>query len=166
MSLPCLLLSKRLTPPKDNLCGGRVRRLPQTDANIYPIVHRGWKLHRRRQRLGVYGSVSLIPRSCLFHTLRISRYQKRRRAATKPDSENAPTYTYHFVGYSSLYPFYCFPSRVRMRLSQFVILSPWQQKGHGCTSYLHAASPLRDAKLEHQRNSTERSTNWSASGQT
>ena len=24
--------------------------------------------------------------------------------------------TYHFAGYSSLYPFYCFPERIRLRL--------------------------------------------------
>ncbi|KAL6308026.1 histone acetyltransferase type B catalytic subunit [Sparassis latifolia] len=44
--------------------------------------------------------------------------------------------TYHFVGYSTLYPFYCFPERVRMRLSQFVILPPYQQEGHGSALYM------------------------------
>jgi len=24
--------------------------------------------------------------------------------------------TYHFAGYTSLYPFYCFPERIRLRL--------------------------------------------------
>jgi histone acetyltransferase 1 len=43
--------------------------------------------------------------------------------------------TYHFVGYSSLYPFYCFPERVRMRLSQFIILPPYQRYGHGSELY-------------------------------
>lgn len=61
------------------------------------------------------------------------------------------TATYHFVGYSSLYNFYCFPEKVRLRLrwaniflshvahstglcttSQFVILPPYQRQGHGC----------------------------------
>ncbi|KIP10311.1 hypothetical protein PHLGIDRAFT_65891 [Phlebiopsis gigantea 11061_1 CR5-6] len=51
-------------------------------------------------------------------------------------SEDKPSeFTYHFVGYSSLYPFYCFPEKVRMRLSQFVILPPWQAKGHGAALY-------------------------------
>ncbi|KAI5831336.1 histone acetyltransferase type B [Schizophyllum commune Tattone D] len=43
--------------------------------------------------------------------------------------------TYHFVGYSSLYPFYCYPERVRMRLSQFVILPPYQRHAHGSELY-------------------------------
>jgi len=61
--------------------------------------------------------------------------------------------TYHFVGYSSLYPFYCFPEKVRLRLrlvilfhplvhdaycwygSQFVILPPYQRGGHGSELY-------------------------------
>jgi hypothetical protein len=38
------------------------------------------------------------------------RYEKRKRRTT-PVTE-----TYHFVGYSSLYPFYCFPDKVRLRL--------------------------------------------------
>jgi histone acetyltransferase 1 len=38
------------------------------------------------------------------------RYEKRKRRTT-PVTE-----TYHFLGYSSLYPFYCFPDKVRLRL--------------------------------------------------
>jgi histone acetyltransferase 1 len=71
-------------------------------------------------------------------------YEKRKRRTT-PVTE-----TYHFVGYSSLYPFYCFPDKVRFRLrsvspysfhllappntlpSQFVIVPPYQHQGHGC----------------------------------
>ncbi|KAF9228710.1 histone acetyltransferase type B catalytic subunit [Gyrodon lividus] len=45
------------------------------------------------------------------------------------------TATYHFMGYSSLYNFYCFPENVRMRLSQFVILPPYQRQGHGSELY-------------------------------
>ncbi|KAG8217275.1 acyl-CoA N-acyltransferase [Butyriboletus roseoflavus] len=44
--------------------------------------------------------------------------------------------TYHFVGYSSLYNFYCFPEKVRLRLSQFVILPPYQRLGHGSELYI------------------------------
>ncbi|KIO04034.1 hypothetical protein M404DRAFT_15569 [Pisolithus tinctorius Marx 270] len=54
-------------------------------------------------------------------------YEKRKRANGTP--------TYHFVGYSSLYNFYCFPERVRLRLSQFVILPPYQRQGHGSELY-------------------------------
>ncbi|TFK87923.1 histone acetyltransferase type B catalytic subunit [Polyporus arcularius HHB13444] len=56
-------------------------------------------------------------------------YEKRRRRSS-PD-----VFTYHFVGYSTLYPFYCFPERVRLRISQFLILPPYQQDGHGSALY-------------------------------
>ena len=56
-------------------------------------------------------------------------FEKRRRRSS-PD-----VVTYHFVGYSTLYPFYCFPERVRLRISQFLILPPYQQDGHGSALY-------------------------------
>ncbi|KAH8834077.1 histone acetyltransferase type B catalytic subunit [Flagelloscypha sp. PMI_526] len=49
-------------------------------------------------------------------------YEKRKRRA------NPEVSTYHFVGYSSLYKFYFFPEKVRVRLSQF-------HKGHGAGLY-------------------------------
>ncbi|KAF9654079.1 histone acetyltransferase type B catalytic subunit [Thelephora ganbajun] len=55
--------------------------------------------------------------------------------------------TYHFAGYSSLYPFYCFPERIRLRLSQFVILPPYQRQGHG--SALYTAIYQRVLSQEH-----------------
>ncbi len=45
-----------------------------------------------------------------------NRYEKRKRRTT-PVTE-----TYHFVGYSSLYPFYCFPDKVRLRLRSVIPL--------------------------------------------
>jgi histone acetyltransferase 1 len=73
-------------------------------------------------------------------------FEKRKRRINPAKS------TYHFVGYSSLYPFYCFPEKVRMRLrwvlltryyvesdmfesSQFVIIPPYQRQGHGSELY-------------------------------
>lgn len=55
-------------------------------------------------------------------------YERRKR----PDSG---IFTYHFVGYVSVYPFWCYPDRVRLRLSQFVILPPYQHQGHGSKLY-------------------------------
>ncbi|KAF9505816.1 hypothetical protein BS47DRAFT_1322163 [Hydnum rufescens UP504] len=56
-------------------------------------------------------------------------YERRRR-------NNADkTVTYHFVGYTSLYPFFCWPDKVRLRLSQFVIVPPYQNQGHGASLY-------------------------------
>lgn len=54
-------------------------------------------------------------------------YEKRKR-------QNG-TKTYHFIGYSSVYKFYCFPEKHRLRLSQFVILPPHQHQGHGSELY-------------------------------
>ncbi|KAF8638881.1 hypothetical protein AX17_001935 [Amanita inopinata Kibby_2008] len=56
-------------------------------------------------------------------------YEKRRRKGSPTIS------TYHLVGYSSLYNFYFFPEKVRMRLSQFIILPPYQRQGHGSELY-------------------------------
>ncbi|WVW79985.1 hypothetical protein I302_101958 [Kwoniella bestiolae CBS 10118] len=58
----------------------------------------------------------------------ITLYEKRKR----PESD---LYTYHFVGYVSVYPFWCYPDQVRLRLSQFVILPPYQNQGHGSKLY-------------------------------
>lgn len=43
--------------------------------------------------------------------------------------------SYHFVGYTSLYNFWFYPSWHRLRLSQFVILPPFQGQGHGAELY-------------------------------
>ncbi|TIB72226.1 Sec63-domain-containing protein [Wallemia mellicola] len=45
------------------------------------------------------------------------------------------SYAYHFVGYSSLYSFYHFPTGHRQRLSQFLILPPYQRQGHASELY-------------------------------
>ncbi|KAF8590494.1 histone acetyltransferase type B catalytic subunit [Ramaria rubella] len=60
------------------------------------------------------------------------------------------TVVYHFVGYSSLYPFWCWPDKIRLRLSQFVILTPYQRHGHGSDLYnaLYNYLLTRDDVLE------------------
>ncbi|KAJ6620254.1 acyl-CoA N-acyltransferase [Mycena sp. CBHHK59/15] len=106
------------------------------DAVVFEVYHATWsspgfkELHRRMQlfillyiEAGSY--INEEEETWEFVVL----YEKRKRRA-------APNVaTYHFVGYSSLYPFYCFPERVRMRLSQFVILPPYQRYGHGSELY-------------------------------
>lgn len=42
----------------------------------------------------------------------------------------------HFVGYTSLYSFWFYPAWTRIRLSQFVILPPYQGQGHGAELYM------------------------------
>ncbi|KAJ8324426.1 histone acetyltransferase 1 [Batrachochytrium dendrobatidis] len=42
---------------------------------------------------------------------------------------------YKIVGYLSYYPFYHYPDTRRMRISQFIILPPYQHQGHGRKLY-------------------------------
>ncbi|CDH48914.1 histone acetyltransferase type b catalyticsubunit [Lichtheimia corymbifera JMRC:FSU:9682] len=42
---------------------------------------------------------------------------------------------YHFVGYATLYPFFYWPENTRMRISQFLVLPPFQKQGHGSELY-------------------------------
>ncbi|KAL7416218.1 acyl-CoA N-acyltransferase [Mrakia frigida] len=89
-------------------------------------------------------------------------YEKRRLPSSSPNKRQAPSspssstpssttepspsaekeYSYHFVGYTTLYPFYNFPDKVRTRLSQFVILPPYQDQGHGSALYSTVYSTL------------------------
>ncbi|KAI0806891.1 histone acetyltransferase type B catalytic subunit [Fomes fomentarius] len=102
----------------------------------FEVYHSTWKTpgfreYHRRMQLSVLlyiegGSyISEDEETWEFAVL----YEKRRRRSS-PD-----VVTYHFVGYSTLYPFYCFPERVRLRISQFLILPPYQQDGHGSALY-------------------------------
>ncbi|KAF9975599.1 histone acetyltransferase 1 [Actinomortierella ambigua] len=43
--------------------------------------------------------------------------------------------SYNFVGYTTMYPYYCYPDQIRMRISQFLIMPPYQQQGHGSRMY-------------------------------
>lgn len=55
---------------------------------------------------------------------------------------------WHFVGYTSLYRFWCWPDRTRLRLSQFVILPPYQGQRHGSELYKTVyAKALDDASI-------------------
>jgi hypothetical protein len=71
----------------------------------------------------------------------INSYEKRRlpSANKRPALDNADAtatdvegpgaeYSYHVAGYTSLYPFYNFPDKTRLRLSQFIILPPYQNQ--------------------------------------
>lgn len=45
------------------------------------------------------------------------------------------SFMYHFVGYCTTYPFYCWPENTRMRISQFLVLQPYKKRGHGSKLY-------------------------------
>ncbi|KAF9967063.1 histone acetyltransferase 1 [Mortierella alpina] len=49
-------------------------------------------------------------------------------------SENGQE-SYNIVGYCTMYPYFYYPDQVRMRISQFLILPPYQQQGHGSRLY-------------------------------
>ncbi|KAG0380175.1 histone acetyltransferase 1 [Mortierella sp. AD032] len=49
-------------------------------------------------------------------------------------SENGQE-TYNFVGYCNMYPYFYYPDQIRMRISQFLIMPPYQQQGHGSRLY-------------------------------
>lgn len=48
---------------------------------------------------------------------------------------SGPQTAWHFVGYTSLYKFWCWPDSSRIRLSQFVVAPPYQKQGHGAALY-------------------------------
>ncbi|SPO25915.1 related to histone acetyltransferase subunit HAT1 [Ustilago trichophora] len=55
----------------------------------------------------------------------------------------AKTTSWHFMGYTSLYKFWCWPDSSRIRLSQFVILPPFQKQGHGGALYTTVYDQIR-----------------------
>ncbi|KAJ3776136.1 acyl-CoA N-acyltransferase [Lentinula raphanica] len=106
------------------------------DAVVYEVYHNTWntpgfrEYHRKMQifillyiEAGSY--INEEEEGWEFVVL----YEKRKRRGTPNQT------TYHFMGYSSLYNFYYFPEKVRLRLSQFVILGPYQRSGHGSELY-------------------------------
>lgn len=46
--------------------------------------------------------------------------------------KNVATSQYALVGFTTVYQFYNYPDRVRLRLSQTHIFTPYQRKGYGC----------------------------------
>ncbi|KAB5594101.1 Histone acetyltransferase [Ceratobasidium theobromae] len=110
------------------------------DAIVYEVYHSTWdtpgfrEYHRRMQLfilLYIEGGSYIQEDEDKWEFTAL--YERRR---TAPQNNlNNPTYSYHFVGYSSLYPFWCWPDKIRLRLSQFVILPPYQHAGHGSALY-------------------------------
>lgn len=105
------------------------------DAVLYEVYHSTWETpgfreyHRRMQLfilLFIEGGSYIQEDEDKWEFVVL--YERR----TKKDNSG---FTYHFAGYSSLYPFWCWPDKVRLRLSQFVILPPYQHAGHGSALY-------------------------------
>uniref|UniRef100_A0A8H7Y2N6 Histone acetyltransferase type B catalytic subunit n=1 Tax=Psilocybe cubensis TaxID=181762 RepID=A0A8H7Y2N6_PSICU len=110
---------------------------PQSEDVIeYEVYHSTWdtpgfrEYHRRMQLfilLYIEGGSYINEDEDTWEFVLLFEKRKRR--------DTSHTSAYHFVGYSSLYPFYYFPEKVRLRLSQFVILPPYQRHGHGSELY-------------------------------
>ncbi|KAK0569999.1 histone acetyltransferase 1 [Tilletia horrida] len=58
-------------------------------------------------------------------------------------AEGQETDRYHFIGYTSLYRFWCYPELFRIRLAQFVVLPPYQQQGHGPALFSHVTDQMQ-----------------------
>ncbi|KEP53741.1 histone acetyltransferase type B catalytic subunit [Rhizoctonia solani 123E] len=112
------------------------------DAVVFEVYHSTWdtpgfrEYHRRMQifiLLYIEGGsyIQEDEEKWEFTVL----YERRRSHSPNDNPDSPPTHTYHFAGYSSLYPFWCWPDKVRLRLSQFVILPPYQHAGHGSALY-------------------------------
>lgn len=65
--------------------------------------------------------------SCMFVRwfvlINVNRFKKEKQADA--------SINYSFMGYVTFYPFFYFPDKRRMRISQFLILPPYQRQGHG-----------------------------------
>ncbi|KAG8739032.1 histone acetyltransferase 1 [Ceratobasidium sp. 414] len=112
------------------------------DAAVYEVYHSTWdtpgfrEYHRRMQLfilLYIEGGSYIQEDEDKWEFVVL--YERRTRLSKNAQPTDSPSYTYHFAGYSSLYPFWCWPDKVRLRLSQFVILPPYQHAGHGSALY-------------------------------
>ncbi|KAG9094587.1 histone acetyltransferase 1 [Ceratobasidium sp. 370] len=112
------------------------------DAVVYEVYHSTWdtpgfrEYHRRMQLfilLYIEGGSYIQEDEDKWEFVVL--YERRPRISKDAQPTDSPSYTYHFAGYSSLYPFWCWPDKTRLRLSQFVILPPYQHAGHGSALY-------------------------------
>ena len=76
-------------------------------------------------------------------------YQKRylNPKVSNGHSANSEEFLYCFVGYATVYHYYAYPDRMRPRISQFLILAPFQRRGIG--------SRLLEAIYCHYKNDTK-----------
>ncbi|KAG9100649.1 histone acetyltransferase 1 [Ceratobasidium sp. UAMH 11750] len=127
------------------------------DAVVYEVYHSTWdtpgfrEYHRRMQLfilLYIEGGSYIQEDEDKWEFVTL--YERRTRPPNDTQSTDPPSYTYHFAGYSSLYPFWCWPDKVRLRLSQFVILPPCQHAGHGSALYgaIYQLALARDDVVE------------------
>lgn len=132
---PCGELIYSYTRPAPTKGKGKGVALATEDDIVYEVYHTTWdtpgfrEYHRRMQLfilLYIEAGSYIVEDEDSWEFVVL--YEKRKRCGCDIS-------TYHFVGYSSLYGFYYFPEKTRLRLSQFIIVSPYQKKGHGSQLY-------------------------------
>ena len=90
-------------------------RISSSDAIVCAAVHRRRIVYQWRWRyLGICYFVGWSARLYTGLVISLLRFEKRKRRDASREA------TYHFVGYSSLYPFYHFPEKVRLRLRWYI----------------------------------------------
>ena len=88
----------------------RILRIPPADADFHSSLHRSRVIHPRgRGEMGVCYPVGIL--SLLVNGIDRSFARSFERRKRKDG-----THVYHFIGYSSLYPFYFYPESTRLRL--------------------------------------------------
>ncbi|GAA94206.1 uncharacterized protein L969DRAFT_93588 [Mixia osmundae IAM 14324] len=94
----------------------------------------GWKEYLRRMQIFtvLFIDAASYCEEDDTHWEFVTLYEKR---AVKRKEQSEPQHSFHFVGYTSLYNWFCYPDKTRLRLSQFVILPPYQHAGHGSALY-------------------------------
>ncbi|KAI9178786.1 histone acetyltransferase 1 [Blastocladiella emersonii ATCC 22665] len=69
-------------------------------------------------------------------------------ASSSPAPDHARTMPYEFVGMASLYTFFLYPSQLRRRLAQLLILPPFQRRGHAQHLYAYLLDAMvRDREV-------------------
>ncbi len=109
-------------------------------SDVSPLLHRSLVIHQlQRSCVGDHHagrSNKHIARAC-NDMLPMSRMHVHDASLCTPQFERRPprsgssSPTYHIVGYTTLYKFLLYPSSWRLRISQIMILPPYQRVGHG-----------------------------------
>ncbi|KAJ3398482.1 histone acetyltransferase 1 [Chytridiales sp. JEL 0842] len=121
-------------PMGDKLHEYTVKSTSSSESTVYEIYKCNFQnpqfksYHRRLQTFLLFfiEGASYIDEDDEFWEIYVV-FEKRRTAEGKE--------RFAVVGYATVYPFFCWPDRRRLRISQFLILPPFQKKGHGRELY-------------------------------
>lgn len=114
------------------------------DARVFEIYHCTWdtpgfrEYHRRMQiftLLFIEGASYIEEDETNWEFMVVYEVSKKPQENGSATNGHSTSERYHFIGYTSLYNFWFYPDQTRLRLSQFVILPPYQSQGHGAELY-------------------------------